>query len=240
MTISNSFGQKMKQLTSLCNRLGEDHLFIGFGNPNASILVIGKECATRDLNYDENLRLWRLIADGKPVGDAVSPQKAHAGQYCHQGKGGTSDTWLSYQRLVDEIRGVAPKTRDESLDFLDHCFVTELHDKPSKSEENDKGKLSRIETRIEQLFNDPFWRTFDRIIVAAGGYPARYDRRGRLPHLLGFDDDGHRKVISRGYWYDARRSVGDDGERIMIYTRQLSRMNNTGIQLLHAIAECCR
>ena len=199
-----------------------ENTFIGFGNPESKILIIGKECSGDGCDYHRNLAQWKECKDymSHPAMVGTCNQKFKRNR---NGNGGTSPTWLYYQSLVDRIRDKDTKSKEDNLDFLNYCFTTELHDKPSKQSEPYPEKKNKIQERIERLFSHDYWRTFDVIIVAAGNYPVCYDKEGYLISKLGFDSYPEKKHIAPGYWYDKRLS-SQSNSRVLIFTRQLSRM----------------
>lgn len=106
--------------------------FVGYGNPDATILVIGKECAidVKSEQYQEeylrNFEMWCIEPEleiknwvENPVLDwsIFHPRAPYYGQRFaiekrnkdnHEiiisGKGGTSSTWYNYQKLINYIR----------------------------------------------------------------------------------------------------------------------------------------
>lgn len=145
--------------------------YIGYGNPESQILIVGKECGldssdpTYRLEVESNVRLWKryLKNPDAEITDWVtvapdnpdewekyfSPRFAFWGQENHwQPRGkynrGTSRTWLLYQRLIDGMTGrVTPK--NSRLTFQDSCFITELSAIPKKMSVDpdiDKTKMS--------------------------------------------------------------------------------------------------
>lgn len=106
--------------------------FVGYGNPNSSILIIGKECAIDfkseqyQEEYSRNFEMWCIEPEPEiknwvenPVLDwsIFHPRAPYYGQRFaiekrnkdnHEiiisGKGGTSSTWYNYQKLINYIR----------------------------------------------------------------------------------------------------------------------------------------
>ena len=108
--------------------------YVGLGNPNAEILIVGKECAVDEnsdsykCEYSQNYNLWKnrdwsiKVEDVKnwidnPILDwkIFDPLAPYSGQRFTverrnkdgeviSGKGGTSATWYKYQKLINFIR----------------------------------------------------------------------------------------------------------------------------------------
>ena len=175
--------------------------FIGYGNPNSDILIIGKECGFepdteddffKELNlctYYNNAAAWdkyckepyssSQIADWKEVlreewNEKFSPRFAFRGQlFTKKDVVGTSTTWYMYQKLLDIIRSVN-RGNNELLDFQDHCFITELNGLPMKMSRPSNDVKKSIDERVNGLFKEAFFQSFPLIIAASKGYVYRY------------------------------------------------------------------
>lgn len=186
-------------LQTLSNSYKSD--FLGYGNPNGDILIIGKECAfepetvdefyeeLNQLTYYNNADSWdkfckkphdsSLISDWKHVKRSdwekeFSPRFAFRGQCCTiGGTTGTSTTWYRYQKLIDLFLGTK-KTKEDLLDFQDYCFITELNGLPMKKSRPSKDVKRSIENRVNGLLKEPFFQSFPLVIAACKGYINRY------------------------------------------------------------------
>ena len=172
--------------------------FIGYGNPNSSILILGKECGFDpnesqefiDVTYNSNPASWvkycknplesESIQDWKTVAPKPEawkkdfcPRFAFRGQLFSKKKVvGTSTTWYMYQKLLDLIRNVN-RGNNDLLDFQDHCFITELNGLPMKESHFSKDVKKSIDNRINGLFKEPFFQSFPVVIAACKGYVHR-------------------------------------------------------------------
>lgn len=129
--------------------------YIGMGNPNARILIIGREPAHDIQNKDDEKLLlaeknykrdqtlnksnWINLIEGKSLTgvlwdghiEVCNPRRPFPNQKCLRAYGnndGTATTWLWYQKLVDLILG-REYDRPYSLrplDFHDFCFHTDI------------------------------------------------------------------------------------------------------------------
>ena len=127
--------------------------FIGYGNPDAKILIIGKECAFTEGSedwikfYQPNFKQWKDSFNGHGFGykhgklpydfdnsnfHPIYPfyqQENTTSKY----RNGTSRTYYYYQRLIDKIRG------DEAhkyIDFFQRIVILACGPYARKIEEN--------------------------------------------------------------------------------------------------------
>ncbi|MCR5454364.1 MAG: hypothetical protein K6F33_05200 [Bacteroidales bacterium] len=190
--------EKLKQLIYDLDARGIQP-YIGYGNPDADILIVGKECAlTEDseawkLFYKSNFAQWKQSFEGHGFGynsnrDAYSfehgnfhpifPFFEQRNKILRPGKigEGTSSTYYYYQRLVDMVRsGRTQFTKSPNIDFFKDCFITELNDicRP-----NDKGLKKdqhleireHIKVRFDWMRATNFFNSFKVVILACGPY----------------------------------------------------------------------
>lgn len=136
--------------------LSKSH-YIGLGNPNAKILIVGKECAydvtekgCKNEFYEneflKNFDKWQELDSSRSLEDVhnwvendkldwgiFDPLAPYKGQYFAFGKskGATSRTWYNYQKLVNIIRDLGKSDiskNTSSIDFYKDCFITELNE----------------------------------------------------------------------------------------------------------------
>lgn len=216
--------------------------YIGMGNPNAKILVIGREPA-HDLNTEEgreahrqdqelNRNNWQNLIVGNPVEGRCNPRRPFPNQRCfpqNESGQGTSNTWIWYQKLIDLILG---REYDRGymlrpVDFHDFCFHTDISSASAKSlaTTNKKAKELSVEKRSEELFGKDFFKQFPITILAIGKDVGSYVSKEWCEQVLGFpreeviektyiDEKGHPQMI----WLnkDSRN------HRILVHTRCLS------------------
>lgn len=174
--------------------------FIGWGNPNAKILLLGKEPAI-DISTDlgrlqyetevlHNKQDWRDNIANKTGFDEVfekysktrlygNPLYPHCWQK-YQVKNrrngilpdgdGTSRTWYQYQKLIDMIIEDG-HTRYDNLDFHKYCFSTDLSDCPAlNSRQTNYNDTNVSAQRRWPMFLSPFFSSFPIVIAAIGNY----------------------------------------------------------------------
>ena len=245
------YTEKFKQVVQYCK---ENNLFVGYGNPNGKVLVIGKEAAhigkeetTENLEkkkeelFQTNVSQWEHILstnelpnyDGeRPI--SHNPLYAYGNQYNSwdkSKKGGTSRTYLNYEKLYEQLFLQGEKLK--KINFQKEFFITELSDYPTKESYKDKEIEALRKQSIEErkpLFALPFFKEFPIVIVAAGHYPKRY--KFDMQQIFDVQWEGKPIKVSEKYWYNLHFSK--DNKRILIHTRQLS--NSVSDELIAAIA----
>ena len=219
--------------------------FIGYGNPNSNILILGKECAfdpnqSSELDkiaYYNNPEAWVeycnnplesvLIPDWKTVPPIheewkknFNPRFAFRGQVYTTKKdvaGRTSTTWFMYQKMLDMFHGIT-REKNDLLDFQEHCFITELSGIPMKMSRYSSIVRESIEKRVNGLFREAFFQSFPLIIAACKGYVNRYhiDLLAIFPHSRIIVTNQLSMMPRKGYLEDiAEIMKGDEPYRII-------------------------
>ena len=191
----------MKRLECLIAELNEmgKKPFIGYGNPNADILIIGKECADEDkVNqekfYNHNFEQWEesLNGHGFSYKCGGEPYDFESGNFhpifpfykqlnkIRRGKdnnGKTSSTYYYYQKFIDKVRArhIDNYNPSSHIDFFIDCFITELNDICRRNNDNlDKETRQETEDHIRERFDwmrkTNFFNQFKVVILACGPY----------------------------------------------------------------------
>lgn len=155
--------------------------YIGFGNPNSSILIIGKEKgfnidSAKKKNYlNSQLFLesianpddWKKIIENNIQDNNYkyhlesSHFKSALQPYTDKKPDG-GHTWNKYQKIVDHI----DKPKQKSINsFFFNSFITEVNFRPSKLSKNPKDFGERLE-----FLKHPFYKSFPIVILACGNY----------------------------------------------------------------------
>lgn len=233
----------------------EDYFkYIGTGNPNADILIIGKEASiSKDKQSNQynsetvsNFSDWKNILDKEDFDQKRIPQPEvveyqtplypYKGQLLKIDNGtnkGASRTWMTYQKLYNCI---CNKEDNNKIDFHEGVFITEVNAEPSPKTSN--AETSTVEFRKGSILSSQFIKDFPIVILAGVGY---FDTIKHNPKDLNeieriFDVRFMQKKVadekeSQPYWIH----WNNDKTRLLINTYQLS----MGIadKLLDAIAE---
>lgn len=148
--------------------------YIGFGTPNAKVLIMGKEKGFDPLNKEQ--LQFESIGNPHEWFDYLKRNKgAYASKYDsnsqhymnayypYTGKMKPGHTWTKYANLA---RHIFPEVELHNNDFLNYTFISEINHQPSR--------LSAIRTynyaeRLN-LLRHGFYRSFPTTILACGSY----------------------------------------------------------------------
>ena len=200
---TDSFNEIVSKVNDKQNSLYGQYL--GTGNPNSKILILGKECAinknTHQCQYEHeilnNFINWKHNVDNNiSIQNAdkdelwktskhvpVNPLYPYRGQFFKRDRNnnyGTSATWYNYQKLLNKILQdlniPVPEDKQNKIFFHEYCFLSELNSETAKYSK-DVESIGR-ETSIgirKLLFTEVFYQHFPIVIVATGHYPREYD-----------------------------------------------------------------
>ena len=249
------YTEKFKQVVQYCK---ENNLFVGYGNPNGKVLVIGKEAAhigkeetTENLEkkkeelFQSNVSQWEHILstnevpnyDGEHPISHENPLYAYGNQFNKkdvrkEGKpynGGTSSTYLNYEKLYEQLFLQGEKLK--KINFQKEFFITEFSDYPTRESYKNEDIEALRKQSIEErkpLFALPFFKEFPIVIVAAGDYPDLY----HIDLEKTFDVIFKKEIkVGRDRYF---LHFSKDNKRILIHTRQLS--NSFSRELIPTIA----
>lgn len=230
-------------------RRNEEFKYIGTGNPNADILIIGKETSINKVDADQykremlnNFHDWKTMSIYNPSevknyfenGD-YSPLYPYKGQIFNIDNGknkGTSRTWYNYQKLYNLI---CYKPDNSNIDFHENIFITEVNSTPSRRTKD--ANTSSICERKDTLLKSEFINDFPIVIISGVGYFEISETRNETEEI--FNVKFKTKEIAderekQPYWIH----WSEDGSKLLINTYQLS----IGISdnLLSEIAEVIR
>lgn len=214
--------------------------YIGMGNPNARILIIGRE-PNHDLSNEEgkenyiqdqdlNRRNWKNLIESKPIIGRCNPRRPFPNQKCLTDNGhndGTATTWVWYQKLVDLILGREFERAYSlrPLDFHDYCFHTDISAAAAKNlaSTNKEAKRASVEERSCELFSHPFFKQFPIVILGIGTDVGRYVPLEWCENVLDFP----RNEVEQAYNVDEKQPmlwVNRDRKvhRILVHTQCLS------------------
>ena len=189
-------------LVNMASSMTSDNLkFIGQGNPNACILLVGRDCnidrsSTRgkgcyEMEYLHNVNQWKKNIDNQTdvldipewsIGeDKYNPMFPYKGQHNIKAErtefgevinGGASSTWCSYQKLSDKLFHYNSPAFD--IDFHQHTFLTVLSSIPCLTDNYSKDVELSVKERCNSLFNSHYFQSFPVTIVACGRFTKDY------------------------------------------------------------------
>ena len=216
--------------------------YLGMGNPNAKILIIGREPA-HDLRTEEgreahhqdqelNRTNWKNLIEGRPVEGRCNPRRPFPGQLCKpnrkssKSKDGTAVTWIWYQKLVDLILGREYK-KCCPVDFHDFCFHTDISSASAENLKttNKNAKAISVDERSKYLFKTEFFKQFPITILAIGTDVGKYVPLNWCEEVLGFPLEEVVKesfVDSKGKEQMIWLNKDSKNHRILLHTYSLS------------------
>lgn len=232
----------LKQLIESAKQSSDlNKYYIGTGNPNADILIIGKEPAIDKKNTEQhkieilnNVENWDRDLQKNQVEidnwneNNYSPLYPYKGQILKINKTntnnvGTSQTWCNYQKLANMIYGNENNT---FIDFHEKIFLTELSSIPNKNTKDAK-KDAKFKEEIEfrkEVLKSEFFDSFRIVIVNAcdkeyiTGESLCETFGVQFPKVGGQHDFFHNNT-KQSYWIHNSIKVTP---KLVIHTRQLS------------------
>jgi len=201
--------------------------YVGLGNPNAKILIIGKE---------PGMELGAKITHGSAE---YWKNNDYSKSFPATGKlRNLNHTWQKYQKLYDLILDKLNKCRNKidkyEINFVENIFTTELNKIPAlKSTEAKKHKdfKNKLNARKE-IFKSKFIRNFPIVIIAANDNKYIETYNGEVREL--FEVDFIKEINcgkSNKMWL---HYSNNEKPKIVIHTRQLT--NGASNALLEKIA----
>lgn len=198
--------EKLEQLINDLEAM-KSHPFIGYGNPDANILIVGKECAFSENSdvwnkfYKPNFIQWKESFEGHGFSYTSGNEPYDFGhgnfhpifpffeQRNKRGKnkGDTSATYYYYQRLIDMVRAGSATQYEKfpNIDFFKDCFITELND-ICRPNDNGLSKVQHVEIenhireRFDWMRRTNFFNQFKVVILACGPYANAIKRDEKL------------------------------------------------------------
>ena len=236
--------------------------FLGWGNPNAKILILGKEPAIDtsteygqsqyEIEVVHNKQDWReniinqtdyedvFSVCHRQYGNPLFPHCWQKYQVKNRRAGilpngdGTSRTWYQSQKLIDMIT-CREFTRNGYLDFHKYCFSTDLSAKAAlnNSLTNKEETIKSIQER-QSLFTSDFFKGFPVVIAAIGNYRNYFDWNNYVSKTFAVDSSPSGIIhINRANF--TIHECHDNTHRLIITCYQLSaRISN---EYLNAIAD---
>lgn len=195
--------------------------YVGVGNPNSKILIVGREGATEESKEEITERGEVAFADSwlerienkepidfkvpYPVGYNGNPLNGH--------------TWVKYQKLHDLIFERSRKYgKGGKLDFLENIFTTEMNVHRAKRTQG--VSTEGMQERKRTFFGEEFIRQFPVVVLACGNYIKNtgVGEEREIDRIFGVEYCPDERVGALPFWVH-RNSVGT---KLVIHTRQLS------------------
>lgn len=200
----------------------ENKYHVGSGNPNAQILLVGKESAITDDNiegrnwYNRNASDWRNHIDNNTC--EVLSYPIPQDHVFRREKSWGKNTWSKYQSLINHIfeKEVTPYY----IDFLENVFTTEINDAPNKNTSTaDKSKLNERKLLFKE---SNFIQSFPVIVLACSNYITNNNEVREIDEIFGvkYEEEFPKQVYNKTNWFFSH--FNEDKTKLVIHTRQLS------------------
>ncbi len=194
--------------------------YIGFGNPNSKLLIIGQEKAIDSKTEYGKLQMkvesidnpyqWKRLNDEK-ISDLYykfdNPTHFNNPRFPYNGKPPRGNTWNQYQLLANRI---FPEIENKPNSFLNEAFISEVNHIVSNRKIGNERNPDRM-----NFMNHVFYKKFPMTIIAAGDYMNREEIENQYD--VKFVDSSlsepHRKLVI----YE-----NEMNKRVLINTRQFS------------------
>lgn len=227
-----------KEFTELMSDSRWEGAYIGQGNPNARILIVGREHGfdnpqQQDLEIVQNWNQWKsILANEDPTKDKYNPRHCYAqrGQQFRiaPSTGGTSATWYVYQKMVNAI--IPHGLIQRKLDFFEYSFISEFSainrcNNSNNSEVDIQATADSIAERTP-LLSSAFYRSFPIVILSCGDYFDQYHINIEKMFDVKWEGRTREVVLGNGKkaWLNMHYSA--DRKRIVIHTWQASALTH--------------
>jgi hypothetical protein len=220
MTYSSSFKNLVKE--------SNNKTFIGLGNPNSKILIVGKEVSTdvtskkpieiqNTITYKRNQKDWAINIENKisqkDIENWIFDENALAENiennplFAFKGaiKKTTSSTWKKYQKLHDSIfQGGINKNNNIPLTFQEDFFITEMSNSPSpktKNAQNKKAFKAELALRKKEFFKSSYIQNFPVVVLACSNYILNSKKERQIDEIFGVEFDFDKKYGKGEYFF---------------------------------------
>ncbi len=190
-----------------------NNTYIGIGNPNSKILIVGKEGS--ELNKQEDEISFAKDWLPKIENNEISFRRFKKADLV-KGYSGEGHTWNKYQKLHDYIFTEDLDNREKNeINFEEKIFTTEMNINRSKRA-NDAPK-DGMQERKDTFFRSEFIQQFPVIILACGDYIKNNEKVREIDDIFGVEFDREYKT-AQSFW----THYNPDKTKLVIHTRQLS------------------
>ena len=197
----------------------------GQGNPNAHIMIIGKEpymdLKTNPISLQEELQRQYERCKRGDFGNA---------------KRGKNPTWCNYQSLIEKVYKPKVEFNSGLFDFEKYAFTTELSSIPRKNSKYSEAEPF-IQDRLRFFEKSKFIQDFPVIILACGDYIKNDDKVREIDNTfhVEFCKEYGSKESKNRFWTHIDKK---DPRKLVIHTRQFS--NGISKDLIKEMASVIR
>lgn len=250
---ATNYSEEFRNVIDLSKNKG---FYIGTGNPSSNLLIIGKEASIDTSKFEEQHQI-EFVNNAADWGEnalkkvqfsdiGIHSESQYNPIYPYKGQkniienkktgrnGGTSRTWLFYQRLIDEIFNNGFKS--EMINFHEKSFITELNQitGPYSHTIPRQVREQSINKRLGLLQQD-FFQKFPIVIVAVGHYVR--DFNVDLPNTFNVKFTEPTIDLGQNNWINVHHEKPNNAPKLLIHTNQLSMIKS---DLIVELAKICR
>lgn len=224
----------------------ETGVFVGTGNPNSKVLIVGKEAATNEestvpierqntISIQNNSKDWIENIANMVTQESIKPwvydesldlEKVDNNPlFAFKGciKKNTADTWKKYQKLYDIVfRGEIDRNNELELDFQKDFFITEMSEIPAKTTnkaQRDPVFKEKLKQRKNTFFKSEYIQSFPVVILACSNYIVNDDKKREIDEIFEVRFKEEKGPGNQKFWI--HESITDK-PKLVIHTRQLS------------------
>lgn len=168
----------INQLPNLANPY-----FIGFGNPEADILILGKEKGFdiyrgTDLFIKESINNtlhWKLLENFSDDNSSFAKENGfnpRLPRYYKYGNLSLRHTWSLYAQIVSKLKNLSisgkelfQEEKNVEKSLFNFCFISEINHIPSKYSNG-----GRLDDSRKVLLKEEFYKKFPYVIIGAKSY----------------------------------------------------------------------
>jgi hypothetical protein len=197
---------------ALVSEYATNDTYIGTGNPNAKILIVGREGATDSIPEGE-VSLARKWLSKTQNNEAVNFKE----YYNNLSEG---HTWNKYQKLYNYIFEKEKRERNH-FDFKEGFFTTEMNINRAKRTQG--VSTEGMEERKKTFFCHKFIQQFPVVVLACGDYIKNNNNVREIDEIFGVTFRNEviaKQTEKKKYSFWIHRNA--DESKLVIHTRQLS------------------
>lgn len=258
---------RLNNLLTILKELNKEGAFIGYGNPDSDILIVGQECAYEEGSkehekfYKPNYYQWASsfnghgfnFSHGEPeplytfennAFHPIFPFFLQDNTIRRKKGSNTSSTYYYYQMFIDKLRAEilgVEYTKSKYVTFFRDCFITELNDVCMRNHKDAAQKNKIIKDRIRERFDwmrrTSFYDHFKVVLLACGPYAGAI----RKDPLLRKELFGDAKIVYCGQLSQWRKKeLEGDENKIKEIAEIKPRIHSIeeNLQFINGILQC--
>lgn len=215
-----------------------NNTYIGTGNPNSKILIVGKEGSSKEPTDGEICfaKDWLPKIENNEISFRKLDKRYLVKKHTGEVNSGEGHTWNKYQKLHDNIFTEYKEKREKNeINFEERIFTTEMNTNRSKNSK--EASKAGMQERKNNFFREEFIQQFPVIILACGSYIKNNEKVPEINDIFGVTFKPYGRKYPKeetpnrqAFW----THYNPDKTKLVIHTRQLS--SNVSNELLFEMA----